>query len=309
MRVFILILLLLIGHGLTALDASAFKNEPEGFMGMSWGGSVGTLFSKDDFVGFDSDEKSVKYLKISDTASLELDNIKLNGVVYSFYRGTFWKVELDTRLLQAGKLLDAFIGKYGEPSRDTLVSEFNREYIWSGTTTDIILSTSLNFFDRKTVDIATVSIYSKKIKSVIDAAIDHSVAELKLPVDQVNGFRGRKWGSGFDKQFTYLPLEQEPFFEYLIKDDNLEFEGINAQEIRYRFHDNRALQKVELFFSGKQNYIKLKNICFRLFGNISRYEHGKITWIGKNSTVSLSFIVDAKGEWQSRLAYLGFGTQ
>jgi hypothetical protein len=309
MRTLILTLLLLVGLGLNAMEASAFKNEPDGFKDMKWGTAANQLFSKDEFVGISSDDKSFKYQKISDTIPLEVDNVNLYSTVYSFYNGKFWKVEVEARLLQAGKLLNVFIAKYGEPSRVADISEFSREYIWSGTTTEIILTTSLNFFDKKTADIATASMFSRNIRSAIDDNIDHSPAERKSPIDAVDGFRGRKWGSGFNKSITYLPLEQEPFFEYLIKNDDLLFEGIRAQEIRYRFLNNRSLQKVELFFSGKQNYSKLKEACFKLFGTTSRFGRDEIRWIGKNTTVSLTFSIDAKGEWQSRLNYLGFGTQ
>ncbi len=309
MKVFILTLLLLMGHCVVSMDAGAFKNEPEGFMNMHWGAPADALFSRDDYVGYSSDEKSHKYQKINETDSLDVDNSKPYGMVYSFYNGMLWKVEIEARLFQAGKLLPALVGKYGNPARDILTSEFNRQYSWLGVVTDIDLLTSLNFYDRKTVDIATVFICSKKLKSAIDADVDPYMPELQLPVDLVDGFRGRKWGSGFDAPVIYQPLSQEPFFEYQIKDDQLEFEGVVAREIRYRFYNNKALQKVELGFSGKQNYIKLKQVCFRLFGNISRYEQGTIKWIGKTSTVCLSFVIDAKGEWQSRLMYFGFGSQ
>jgi hypothetical protein len=309
MKISILTLLFLISFSLSATDVTAYRNEPDGFNRVGWGAPVGTLFSKDDFVGFSSDEKSLKYQKISDDTPLELDNVKLYGMVYSYYYGLFWKVAFEARLLQAGKLLDLFIGKYGEPTRITTVSEFTKEYLWSGTFSDIIVSTSLNFYDKKTIDIATASIFSKKIKSEIEADIEHPQAEKKLPMDSVDGFRDRKWGSGFAKGVTYLPLEQEPFYEYLIKGDDMEFEGVNAREIRYRFYNNQALQKVELHFSGKQNYLKLKEACFRLFGNTSHYEHGEIRWIGKKTTARLSFSIDAGGVWTSRLNFFGFGTQ
>jgi hypothetical protein len=270
---------------------------------------VGKLFSKDDFVGFSSDENSSRYQKISDNTILDIDNVKLYCMVFSFYNEMFWKVELEARLLQAGKLLDLFIGKFGEPSRVINVSEFTREYIWSGNATDIILAASLNFYDRKTADIATATMYSKNIKSKIYANSDFAQSEKKLPIDTVDGFRGRKWGSGFNKKFTYLPLEQEPYYVYLIKGDDTVFEGVNAQEIRYRFYNNRALQKVELYFNGKQNYLKLKEACFRLFGTTSQYDRGEIRWIGKKTTANLSFTIDANDVWLSRLDFFGFGSQ
>lgn len=309
MRILILTLLLSAGFGLVAMDVSAFRNEPNGFKDMNWGGAASQWFSKDEYVGFSSDEKSSRYQKISDTISHELDNVKLYGMVFSFYNEKLWKAEAEARLLQAGKLLGVFIGKYGDPTSISDLSDFRREYIWSGTTTDIVLSTSLNFYDRKTVDIATASIFNKNVKSIIDGDADPALAERKLPVDAADGFRGRRWGSGFSTARTYLSLEQEPFFVYHIKDDDMLFEGIYAQEIRYRFYNNKSLQKVELFFNGKQNYLKLKEACFKLFGTTSQYKLGEIKWIGKKTTVTLSFTIDADGTWQSRLNYLGFGLQ
>jgi hypothetical protein len=298
-----------VGLGLLAMDVYAFRNEPDGFKDMRWGSAASQWFSKDEFIGFSSDEKSFKYLNISDTTTLEMDNVKLYGIVYSFYNGKFWKADAEARLLQAGRLRDMFFEKYGEPSRVVNRSDFSREYLWSGMNTDITLTTSLNFYDRKTVDIATASLCSNKIKSIIEGDSEQSPAERKLPVDAVNGFRSQKWGNGFNKAFTYLPLEQEPFFDYRIKDDDLLFEGVPAREIRYRFYNNKALQRVELYFDGKQNYLKLKEACFRIFGATSRNEQGEIRWIGKNTTVSLSFVIDTKGIWKSRLRYLGFGLQ
>jgi len=309
MRLLTLTLLVLIGYALAATDAPAFRNEPDGFGDMRWGNTIGTLFSKDDYIGFSNDENSSKYLVISDKTPLELGNVRLYGMVYSYYSGMLWKVEVEARLLQAAKLYDLFIERYGEPSQNIFTSEFSREYTWSGTTTDIILATSLNYYDRKTIDIATASFYSRRIKSAIDNDVVQALKERKTPVDAVDGFRGRKWGSGFTKGVTYLPLEQEPFFEYLIKGDDMMFEGVTAQEIRYRFYNNRSLQKVELFFSGRQNYLKLKEACFKLLGRTSRYEQGVIRWIGTKTTVSLSFTIDSNGTWQSRLNYLGFGLQ
>jgi len=309
MRTLILTLLLFFGHGLTAMDAAAFSNEPEGFGNLRWGDTTGALFSKDEFVGYSSDDKSSKYRVLSAANALETDGVKLYDTVYSFYNGKLWKVDVEARLLQAVKLCGLFFKKYGEPDRNTLLSEFNRVYSWTGATSDIVLSTSLNYYDRITVDIATASIYSRKIKTAIDADVDRTLAEGKSPVDAVDGFRGRKWGSGFSKGKTYQPLEQEPFFEYLIKEDDMMFEGVLAREIRYRFYNNRALQKVELSFSGKQNYLKLKEACFKLFGKTARYEQGVIRWIGKKTTVSLSITSDATDTWLSRLTYQGFGLQ
>jgi hypothetical protein len=309
MRTSVLILFLFIWHALIAADASAFRNEPDGFQDRNWGRTVDSLFSKDEYVGFNIDDKSSKYQVLSDKITLETEGVKLYGIVYSFYSGMFWKVELEARLLQAAKLLNLFIEKYGEPSSNVQISEFSREYTWSGVVTDIILTTSLNYYDRKTADIATATIYNRKMKSAIDADVDYAVVERKLNIDSVDGFRGRKWGSGFVKGVTYLPLEQEPYFEYLIQGDDMMFEGVNAQEIRYRFYNNKALQKVDLYFNGKQNYLNLKEACFKLFGHTSRYENGEIKWIGKKTTVSLTLVIDVNGIWLSRLSYHGFGSQ
>lgn len=309
MRTRVFIVLLLIGQFLTALDASAFKNEPDGFNEMSWGTPAGSQFSKDDFVGFSSDDKSFKYLKVSDTTTHEIGKVKLYGLVFSLYNGAFWKAELEARLLQAGKLLELFMAKHGEPTRINHVSEFSREYIWSGAVTEIVLSTSLNYYDRSTADIATAAIYSRKIKSQIDADVDRVLTDKKLPIDGIEGFRGMKWGSGFIKGATYLPLEREPFHVYLIKGDDMIFEDVTAREIRYRFYNNHSLQKVDLAFDGKQNFLKVKEACFRLFGPTARYEQGEIRWIGKKTTVSLSFTIDTGGTWLSTLSYYGFGTQ
>jgi len=309
MRTLILTLLLLFGHGLAAMDAAAFSNEPDGFREMRWGTTVGTMFTKEDYVGFSRDENSSRYLKLGDKTPLELDGVKIYSMVYSYYSGMLWKVEVEARLLQAAKLYDLFIRKYGEPSHNILRSEFSREYYWAGTTSDIVLATSLNYYDRKTIDMATASIFSRNIKSAIDADLDQALRELKSPIDAVDGFRDWKWGSGFSKGKTYLPLDQEPFFEYHIIGDDMLFEGVTAQEIRYRFYNNNALQKVELFFDGKQNYLKLKEACFKLLGRTVRYEQGMIRWIGKNTTVRLSFTIDDKDRWLSRLTYSGYGLQ
>jgi hypothetical protein len=309
MRSLTITLLLVFWILLATREASAFTNEPSGFREMTWGMPVGTLFSRDDFVGFNNDDKSLKYLRISDTNPIEFDSVKLYGMVFSFHNDRFWKVEMEARLLQAARLLDLFNTKYGEPSRVTHISEFSREYSWSGTGTDITLVTSLNYYDRKTADIASASIVSRKIRSLIDTGGDTVHSDQKLPIDFVEGFRGRKWGSGFRKGVIYLPLEQEPFYEYLIKGDDMVFEDVNAREIRYRFYNNKSLQKVELQFSGRQNYLKLKEACFRLFGQTSRYEQGEIRWIGKKTTVSLSFSIDSQGLWLSRLNFFGYGSQ
>jgi hypothetical protein len=301
--------MLIIGCSLNAMEAAAFRNEPDGFKDMRWGIQVGTLFTKDDSVGFSSDDKSFKYQRISDTTALEIDGVTLYGMVFSFYSGMFWKVEVEARLLQAANLLKTFSEKYGEPTRVTHISEFSREYVWSGNTTDIRLVESLNYYDRKTPDIAIASIYNRKIKSSIETDSDRAQADRKLPIDTVDGFRGRKWGSGFNKNVVYSPLEQEPYFVYLIKGDDMEFEGVSARQIRYQFYENKALQKVELHFSGKQNYLKLKEACFKRFGYTSRFEQGEIRWIGKKTTASLLFTIDANGVWLSKLIFWGFGTQ
>jgi len=308
MKSVILALLLFAWQVLASVDASAFSNEPDGFKDMKWGVSADSLFTKDDFIGFSADDNSARYVRISDEAVIEIDGVRLYGIVCSFYKGKLWKVELEARLLQAGKLLEVFAKKYGEPSSVGSASEFSKEYFWSGTATDILLKTSLNYFDRKTVDIATAAIYSRKAKAAIDGEIAPAVQEKQLPVDKIDGFRGRPWGSGFDASVTYLPLEKEPFFEYLIKNDVNVFEGVNVREIRYRFYNNRELQKVELHVSGKRNYLKLKEACFRLFGSVSRHEDSAIRWVGKKTTVSLSFFIDDNGMWQGRLVYFGFGS-
>jgi hypothetical protein len=309
MRTFILFVLLLLAQGVTTPDAAAFSNEPNGFWGVPWGAPIDINFSQDDFVGYSSDEKSSKYQVIRENAALEVDNVRLHRIVYSFYKGAMWKVDLEARLLQAGKLLDLFKLRYGEPTKVTDVSPFTREYSWTGEHSDITLASSLNFFDSKTVDIATATLQSKKIKSQLDADLEPVLTEQKLPIDAISGFRDKKWGSGFNKALTYLPLEQEPFYVYLVKGDDMVYEGVYAREIRYRFHNNRTLQKVELHFSGKQNYLKLKAACFKLFGITSRFEQGEIRWIGRKTTASLSLIIDAKGTWLSRLDLFGFGTQ
>ena len=92
MRTFILSLLLILLYGLAAMDAIAFRNEPDGFRGMSWGASAEKQFTQDDFVGFNSDEKSSKYQVIPDAHDLEIENIKLHGMICSFYKGMFWKM-------------------------------------------------------------------------------------------------------------------------------------------------------------------------------------------------------------------------
>jgi len=309
MRTVILSFLLLLLQSLSAIDVAAFMNEPDGFWGVTWGAPLDKHFTQDDFVGFSSDEKSSKYQVLRDSVPLEVDNVRLYGMVFSFFKGVAWKVDMEARLLQAGKLLELFRVKYGEPSRVTDVSQFTKEHAWSGEITDISLVTSLNFYDGKTIDIATASLQSKKIKSQLDDKIEPVVTEQKLPIDAIAGFRDRKWGSGLNKALTYLPLEQEPFYEYLIKGDDMVFEGVYAREIRYRFHNNRALQKVELHFSGRQNYLKLKEACFKLFGTTSRFEQGEIRWIGRKTTASLSLTIDAKGTWLSKLNLFGFGTQ
>lgn len=289
--------------------AETYLNEPDGFGDLKWGDSPRSKFSENDFLGNSIDEKSALYQQLNDRNDYELDKIKLFSIVYSFYRETFWKVSLEARLLNAGKLFDLLCKKHGAPDSAAQLSEFSREYIWHGLKTDILFQASLNYYDSQTIDMATVSLQNTRIRADIDTNNENTGPEKQQPIDSLNGFRGEKWGSSFNPRHTYLPLENEPYYVYLKKADNMLFEGITVEEIRYRFHNNRALHKVELYFNGKQNYLMLKKGCFRLFGTSTRYEGGEIRWIGKKSSAKLSLRVEPDGNWKSRLELFGFGAQ
>lgn len=109
--------------------------------------------------------------------------------------------------------------------------------------------------------------------------------------NEPDGFRGLKWGTHISELTDMSLIESNGDIKiYVHKNDKMQFGDAKLKEIVYAFYKDR-LFSVSIRYSSYLNYLKLKQIFFRLYGNgnqpniyMKRY-----LWIGSAVDISLEY--------------------
>ena len=117
----------------TAVGAAAFDNEPEGFRGIKWGGS---LFTAKELVLVEREGTVGVYRKRSD--KFEIGKAEVNQIVYKFFRDRFYMVEINFQdLVNYNSLRKQLFEIYGDGWPNT--SMWRKEWKWYGEEVNIVL--------------------------------------------------------------------------------------------------------------------------------------------------------------------------